>query len=94
MVKYNKTKKCKNQATMQGLTRWYVSMFEKLGWMVLAKKLGDMEHKINAYKESLNRIEEKIECKINTVKELDHKNDLHIMLKNIKILKDHAMMDL
>jgi hypothetical protein len=94
MVKMNKTKKCKNQATMQGLTKWYVSMFEKLGWMVLAKKLGDMEHKINAYKESLNRIEEKIECKIDTTKDIDQKNDLYIMLKNIRILKEHAFMDL
>ncbi len=27
MVKMNKTKKCKNHATMQGLNKWYVSMF-------------------------------------------------------------------
>ena len=94
MVKINKTRKCRNQATMQGLNKWYVSMFEKLGWMVLAKKLGDMEHKIMAYKESLNRIEEKLECKINTVKEIDRKNDLIIMLKNVRILKEHAMIDL
>ncbi len=90
----NKTRKCKHQATMQGLNKWYVSMFEKLGWMVLAKNLGDMEHKINAYKESLNRIEDKIQCKIDTVKDSDKKNDLIIMLKNIKILKQHALMDL
>jgi hypothetical protein len=94
MVKMNKTKKCKNQATMHGLNKWYVSMFEKLGWMVLAKNLGNMEYKINAYKESLNRIEEKIECKIDTIKEMDRKNDLYIMLKNVRILKEHAMKDL
>lgn len=94
MVKLNKTKKCKNQATMQGLTRWYVSMFEKLGWMILAKKLGDMDHKIMAYKISLDKLEEKLECKINTIKEMDHKDDLYIMLKNIRILKEHTLMDL
>lgn len=69
-------------------------MFEKLGWMVLAKKLGDMDHKINAYKISLEKLEEKIECKINTIKESDHKNVLYIMLKNIRILKEHSLMDL
>lgn len=90
----SKTRKCKNQATMQGLNKWYVSMFEKLGWMILAKNLGDMDHKIIAYKKSLDLIEEKIQCKIDTVKEIDRKNDLHIMLKNIKILKHHALMDL
>ena len=62
--------------------------------MVLAKKLGDMDHKINAYKISLEKLEEKIECKINTIKESDHKNVLYIMLKNIRILKEHSLMDL
>ena len=40
------TKKCKFQATTQALMKWYVSLYEKLGWMVLAVP----KNLINPYK--------------------------------------------
>lgn len=89
-----KNMKCHNPATMNGLNHWYHEMFEKLGWMVLVKSKGGMNDKIISYKKSLKRLEEKLECKIHHITGSDKKEDLMIMLGNIKILIHHAMKDL
>jgi hypothetical protein len=85
---------CENNATMLGLNEWYVSMYEKLGWMVLAKQRGNMEDKILVYMNSLRRLMHKIECKIHSVHDHDNKEDLKIMWENVKILIEHAEKDL
>ena len=89
-----KTLHCENPATMQGIIQWYTHMFEKLGWMVLAKSKGGMDDKIISYKKSLKRLEEKIKCKIESVHCIDQNTDLIIMLENVYILTEHAMKDL
>ena len=78
---------------MAGLQQWYVAMFEKLGWMVLAKSKGHMNDKIVSYKLSLNRLEEKIICKMNTTVDTDKQTDLKIMLQDVRVLIDHAHKD-
>ena len=84
--------RCNYPATMFGLKKWYTKMFEHLGWMVLADhhKYND---KIVAYKISLQRLKEKLECKIDTIKNEDKKEDLMIMLDNVKILIRHVKKD-
>ena len=49
--------------TMLGLHEWYTAMFEKLGWMILAKhkKYND---KISAYKNSIKHLKAELEQKI------------------------------
>jgi hypothetical protein len=87
-------KKCKFQATFKGLTKWYKSEFEKLGWMVLAAERDPsnslMKKKVAVYKESLDRLREKLECKIMTVEEKDRRDDLEIMLRDLNVLIAHV----
>lgn len=81
-----------HEHTSHGLYKWYVGMFEKLGWMLLAKR-NDWNDKIETYKNSVHRLEEAIIHKHKHMKESDRKRDLEIMLKNVKVLKEHIHSD-
>jgi len=85
--------KCEYPATTHGLKKWHQAMFEKLGWMILAKKKRYTE-KVGSYLISLSRLQNKLECKIQSVKDEDKKNDLKIMLVDVNILVEHAKRDL
>lgn len=87
-LKISKTRKCKHQATNDGLIKWYNEMFEKLGWMVLAKSNG-MKDKFTSYKHSVIRLREHLKCKIMATFDMDKINDLKIMLSNVEILISH-----
>lgn len=93
MSRKRNSARCYN-ATYHGLHKWYVAMFEKLGWMVLAKCKGGMELKIAAYKESIQHLKRELECKLDAVSEHDRKLDLKIMHENVCVLADHAAKDL
>ena len=53
-----------------------------------------MNDKIVSYKKSLKRLEDKIECKMQSVHCIDKRDDLMIMLGNVKILINHVIKDL
>lgn len=81
-----------HQHTYDGLHKWYVSMFENLGWMLLAKNNG-WNDKIITYRNSVNRLEEAIFFKHKNTKDEDRKMDLRIMSENVDILKQHIRAD-
>jgi len=78
--------------TMQSLHEWYVAMFEKLGWMILAKH-NKYNDKIAAYKNGIRRLKYELEQKIESVEDNDKKTDLKIMHHNVCLLMEHANKD-
>jgi predicted ATP-binding protein involved in virulence len=82
----------KHKATFHGLHKWYESTFEKLGWMILAKKHGYHE-KIMVYKMGIQHLKMALEEKIKSVQEKDRKDDLKIMLDNVLTLEEHVSKD-
>jgi hypothetical protein len=67
----------------------YESIFEKLGWMILAQRNGWTDQ-VMTYKNSIHRLQHAIEQRCKQVKDADTKRDLHIMLDNISCLKAHV----
>jgi hypothetical protein len=91
-TKKSKQVSCKFQATTQALIKWYVSLYEKLGWMVLAKEKG-LKFKLEYYKKSIHLLKDELVCKINSVQDYDKINDLRIILDNVIILERHVQKD-
>jgi hypothetical protein len=88
---YNKTRDCP-EVTYKGIHKWHSAMFEKLGWMILAKEKG-MSYKIAPYKMSLQKLKCAILKKHQTMNDMDKKKDLEIMAHNVDILIKHANKD-
>lgn len=80
------------ESTFKGIQAWYKSVFEQLGWMILAKDKG-MTDKISVYVNSIYRIHMAIEQKIKKTSDKDRIQDLQIMLDNVKILLAHVQKD-
>jgi hypothetical protein len=76
-------------ATFHGLNCWYKYLFEKLGWMLLAKSYGH-QIQIDAYKNSVNELISHLQSKKKSLKDADRKKDIQILLDNSKILKSHV----
>lgn len=91
--KTRKSRGCRYSATMSGINQWHKAMFEQLGWMVLAKEKYHLSDRVAAYKNSVNRLKEAIECKMTQVHEIDRKNDLKILWDNVMVLKAHIEKD-
>lgn len=77
----------KNKATIKGLEYWYISIFQKLGWMILAKYYNKTKP-IEYYKYNIEEFKKHIKMKIKSVQEKDRLEDLKILEKNISILSN------
>ena len=79
----------RNAATMHGLTHWYKSMFEKLGWMVIAKAKGYTD-KVKAYKHSIDHLLRSMKHVSGEYEDHNRKHDLHVMMMYTEKLKECA----
>lgn len=91
---HNKTAgRCNCEHTFCGLQNWYKAKFEKLGWMILAKKNGWYD-KVESYRNSIRRLKHAIEHSLtHHTRDHDRKEDLRIMCDNVCILEEHATHD-
>lgn len=75
--------------TFHGLHKWHSAMFEKLGWMIMAKE-HHSDLKIKAYMECIQNFLICVEKKIKDTRDEDRKDDLAILMKNMRCLEDYA----
>lgn len=64
--------------TMFGVNRWFRAMYEKLGWMVLAKAKG-LTHKVVEYKRNLARLVRMIEQLMSEYMNMNRIHDLKVL---------------
>ena len=86
--------------TFEGLNHWHHKMFEKFGWMILAKREVQHNHdaksrkhmreKLKCYVNSVERLCHALEEKLQTIEETDRRNDLEVLLMNAKTLYEFA----
>ena len=72
--------------TVHGLEKWHQRMFEKLGWMVLAKR-DKRKHKLMAYKEGVAHLHKAITERLAIIQDPDNKYDLEQLLFNVHSLQ-------
>jgi hypothetical protein len=83
----NRTRKVGGEQTARDLNKWYSKMFEKLGYLVLAKEDGTSD-KMAHYKMTLTRLAKALKDK--KVVDKDKRKDLDIMCRNVEVLLDHV----
>jgi len=82
-------------ATLFGLHKWHTHVFERLGWMLLAKAHGK-DNQIKCYCDSVDALEAELLLRLKNDTDLagSHKKDLQILLKNVMVLKQHIKKSL
>jgi hypothetical protein len=92
-TRIQKYKECCCEYTFYGLGQWHKAMFEKLGWMVLANKMGHID-KIHTYCHSIKRLKDAIDHKLKYhTHDHDRKEDLKIMYAHVCELEAHVNKD-
>lgn len=76
--------------TFHGLHKWHEHMFEKLGWMVLAKKHGYSD-KYKSYINGCKRLKEALDQEVSNDKRPENdKEDLRVLHRNAETLCEVA----
>ena len=70
------------------LNDWAKSIFDNFGRIVLLKHYNNYD-KINLYKDNIQDLNDRLEIKINKVKNTDIKDDLKDLLYRINVLDDY-----
>jgi Tfp pilus assembly PilM family ATPase len=70
---------------MHSLNHWYRVMFEKLGWIVLAKGKG-YDYKVETYKKSLENLIKTAEHLMDEYKNTNRHHDLKVIVMNTEFL--------
>ena len=68
---------------------WHKCMFEKLGWMTLAKAKG-YDYKISTYKKNIDHLHKTILHLMKEYKDPDRLHDLNVLRINVECLKTTA----
>lgn len=79
--------------TFHGLHHWHTKMFEKLGWMVLAKAKG-YDYKIRDYKQSIEHLIQSIDHVASEYTDSDKVHDLRVLKMNALHLQSFAEANL
>lgn len=74
-----------HNCTFHGLHDWSSRMFEKFGWMVLAKRNNDKES-VRCYIKGLKRLHDEIQRKHKETIDPDRSRDLEELLSNVHYL--------
>ena len=82
----------RHAATLQYINYWHKSLFEKLGWMILADAQG-YDGKIAEYKKSIDHFLETAAHLTSEYENHNRKHDINVMITNVKILKAHVAKD-
>lgn len=69
---------------------FYKSLFEKMGWMILAKSNG-MNAEVANYKKSLELLRQMLYTKGTQTLDKPMRDDLNIMISNVNVLLNHAI---
>ena len=73
------------ESTYHGLENWFSNLFERLGWMVLAKEHHDA-NKLQCYIDSIDKWTRMATHKRNDTKYDEKREDLDIMLRKMTVL--------
>jgi hypothetical protein len=86
----NEIDECVNvtNITHRGLDEWFKSMFEKLGWIVLASANTKFSKKIVQYEESIDNFLDHADTKYKCTSDIDRKDNIAIMIQQATYLKD------
>lgn len=79
-------------STMYGLHKWFESVFEKLGWMVIACEYKDKE-RLKEYYTCILKLYKSIDLKEKKSNNIDRKEDYKIMKNDLIILLNHVKAD-